>query len=106
MCSAVVVVNKSLFMDNIYTEALSLELPLIAVATRTYNTTSACIVYYLHLRMHCLKSLHNSLLVIALSVLGAPLAGSISLDISQTLAAVVTLNILNILERDSGNKAR
>lgn len=46
--------------------------------------------------------LHGVLLV----VLSAPLAGRLGLGISQAHAAVVGVNILNILERDGGNEAR
>jgi hypothetical protein len=51
-------------------------------------------------------NLNNSLLIVALSVLGAPLAGSLGLGISQAHASVVTVHILNVLERDGRNEAR
>lgn len=46
------------------------------------------------------------LLVEALGVLSAPLAGSLIFNVGQRCAAVVTLNVPNILERDGGDKAR
>ena len=36
----------------------------------------------------------------------APLAGSISLDVSKAGAAVIGLHILNVLEGDAGDEAR
>jgi hypothetical protein len=48
----------------------------------------------------------NGLLIVVLIVLSAPLTARISLDISQASATVVGMHVLNILERDRGNKAR
>lgn len=50
-------------------------------------------------------SLSKRLLVDALSVLRAPLAGSVSLNLSKTLAAGVGVNILDVLEGHSRNEA-
>lgn len=50
-------------------------------------------------------SLSDRLLVEALSVLSAPLASSLRLDVGETLAAGIGVNILDVLERDGRNKA-
>lgn len=48
----------------------------------------------------------GSRLLVALIVLSTPLAGSFSLDVGQALAAVITVEILDILERYGGNESR
>jgi hypothetical protein len=51
------------------------------------------------------RILDGMLLVEALGVLSAPLAGSVVLDVGERCPAVVGTNVLNILERDAGNEA-
>jgi hypothetical protein len=50
--------------------------------------------------------LNDGFLVVTLGVLSAPLAGGLSLCISQAHTAVVNMHILNVLEGDGRDKSR
>jgi hypothetical protein len=94
------VIDLVIHRQEVYTNA-TLSFVTKNQSCRIYNPGSNTILPILNERSNA-----NSLLVVVLGVLSTPLAGSISLDISQACTAGVGIHVLNILERDGGNETR